>query len=147
MTRIQPERVIARQAPALPSSQHHANDDDNDTPVRIDADLLIPGRGKPIHHGTLVFSISTSSKTSSKILQVGTIASLPHSYASLPAAFQVPVLMPGLWDCHVHFFGEAVPNLEHIAVLPPALAGFRAARDVVALLDAGFTSVREGKSR
>lgn len=51
--------------------------------------------------------------------------------------------MPGLWDCHVHFFGEAAPNLDHLVLLPQALAGVRSARDVAATLNAGFTSVRE----
>ena len=33
--------------------------------------------------------------------------------------------------------------MEHLAFLPSALAGLRSARDVVATLNAGFTSVRE----
>jgi imidazolonepropionase-like amidohydrolase len=52
-------------------------------------------------------------------------------------------LMPGLWDCHVHFSGRADPNIENMALLPLALAGVRAARDIAATLNAGYTSVRE----
>lgn len=34
-------------------------------------------------------------------------------------------------------------NLEHLALLRPALAGFRCGRDLAATLNAGYTSVRE----
>lgn len=130
MTKNQPSLALsARQA--TPSHVENSN-------TRIDTSLLIPGRGPPIPHATLIFNPSTS-----LIIHIGATSTLPSQYASLPPTFIVPVLMPGLWDCHVHFFGEASPNLEDIAFLPPALAGFRAARDVVRLLDAGFTSVRE----
>ena len=51
--------------------------------------------------------------------------------------------MPGLWDAHVHYFGAPDLNLDKVALIRPALAGMRAARDVAATLNAGYTSVRE----
>lgn len=117
--------------------------------IRIDADLLIPGRGQPIKNATLIYtpseipsSLTTTTKPG-KVIYAGPTSSLPLHLSSLHPTSHVPVLMPGLWDCHVHFFGESQPSLEHIAVLPPSLAGLRSARDVMATLNAGFTSVRE----
>lgn len=51
--------------------------------------------------------------------------------------------MPGLWDAHVHYFGQKDLNLDAVALIRPALSGMRAARDVAATLNAGYTSVRE----
>ncbi|KAK4502243.1 hypothetical protein PRZ48_005668 [Zasmidium cellare] len=130
MTRNQPQPFVSRQD-ITPSPQ-----DDKPKALRIDADLLIPGRGKPISNATLIFSQGT-------ILHVGPTTSLSKDHARLEAERKVPFLMPGLWDVHVHFFGEASPSLENVAYTQPALAGFRAARDMLSLLDAGFTSVRE----
>ena len=51
--------------------------------------------------------------------------------------------MPGMWDCHVHFFGARTFDLARVALEPAALRGARSARDLRAALDAGVTSVRE----
>ncbi|KAF2765618.1 hypothetical protein EJ03DRAFT_354672 [Teratosphaeria nubilosa] len=95
--------------------------------VRIDTDLLIPGRGSPIEDASLIFHPET-----------GTIL-----FAGLITTTHAPVLMPGLWDTHVHFFGSATGDLDDLALLPPSLAGVRSARDLAATLNAGYTSVRE----
>ena len=118
---------------------------DSDAPkqLRIDADILIPGRGNPVKSGVLIYSPGKSSGGTGKIIWAGQVVHLPPSYLKLPVHLRVPVLMPGLWDCHCHYLGEAEPNLDHLAVLPHALAGARSARDVAATLNAGFTSVRE----
>ena len=102
---------------------------------RVDANLLIPGRGDPISNGSLVIS-------GSKISFSGSTDSLPDEYTHLSPT-EVPVLMPGMWDCHVHFAGTTQFTLDDWATTPPALAGARLARDVAATLNAGFTSVRE----
>lgn len=139
MTRNHTQQIPSRQdKPFYPPPFHDGEYNDKPNPIRIDATLLIPGRGKPIPNATLIYS-----STKGTILHVGPTASLSKEHASLDPQHTVPVLMPGLWDCHVHFFGEATPSLEQVAFTPPALAGFRAARDMVSLLDAGFTSVRE----
>ncbi|KAI4224105.1 MAG: hypothetical protein L6R40_008468 [Gallowayella cf. fulva] len=103
--------------------------------VRVDADVLIPGRGQPIQAASLV-------ACEGLITFVGKKIDLAPQYAALPA-IAVPVLMPGMWDSHVHFMGTAGTSVDDMAATPPALAGARSARDIAATLNAGFTSVRE----
>jgi hypothetical protein len=57
---------------------------------RIDAGLLIPGRGEPIKHATLIFE-------GKKIMYAGASKDLPPIYAALDAIESVPYLMPGMW--------------------------------------------------
>jgi imidazolonepropionase-like amidohydrolase len=102
---------------------------------RVDAQLLIPGRGTPLDNATLIFSDKT-------INFVGETDKLPAEYKSLTAV-KVPILMPGMWDCHVHFQGTTAMGVDIIASTHMALAGARLAKDIVATLNAGFTSVRE----
>ena len=68
--------------------------------LRIDADLLIPGRGTPIPHDTVIAQ-------GSQIIYAGPRSGVPADAGEATA--QVPVVMPGLWDCHIHF-GTAVPE-------------------------------------
>ena len=80
-------------------------DDNNRLPplaLRVDADLLIPGRGEPIVNGTLVCGTSRAIRSCDigKIMYAGPTAELPAQWSEL-AIVEVPVLMPGLWDCHV----------------------------------------------
>jgi imidazolonepropionase-like amidohydrolase len=102
----------------------------------ITAKLLVPGRGEPIHNGTVIISGTT-------IAYVGSLTSLPSEYVSVPIT-RVPVIMPGLWDCHVHYIG----NKDELGIgaymsIPAALASARCSRDVTETLFAGYTSVRE----
>src|ERR1700709_1187716 len=64
----------------------------------IKADLLIPGRGNPIKNGAVIIH-------EDKIAFVGPQSSIPGKFKAVPFT-EVPIIMPGLWDCHVHFFGE-----------------------------------------
>lgn len=102
----------------------------------IEADLLIPGRGEPIKNGCVVIS--------DNIIQfTGKQSDCPAKYSSVPKS-HVPYLLPGLWDCHLHFLGlSEVMALDAIMSISPTLAGARSARDCAATLNAGFTSVRE----
>ncbi|KYG42380.1 hypothetical protein M433DRAFT_7197 [Acidomyces richmondensis BFW] len=109
-----------------------------DTRVRVDADLLIPGKGKPIKHGVLVFDSKDK-----KIIYVGCQNELPNIHSAINKSYHVPALMPGLWDCHVHYFGMETAYLDNLALLSPSLAGMRNARDLASTLNAGYTSVRE----
>ena len=102
---------------------------------RIDAKLLIPGRGEPLHNASLIYA-------GKEILSVGLTEDLPSQYANLHPS-KVDVLMPGLWDCHVHFFGMERYNSNTIATTNMAVSGIRSARDIIATLNAGYTSVRE----
>ena len=67
--------------------------------LRVEADLLIPGRGHPVENATLVCGTEKSERTDDKgkILYVGPTANLPAKFSDLSAT-KVPVLMPGLWD-------------------------------------------------
>ena len=108
---------------------------DASTRTRIDADLLIPGRGDPIEDASLIVK-------DGKIEFVGKSSQLPMPYRTT-SAIKVPILMPGMWDAHVHFMGFDTLKLDDLVTTPQALCGARLARDVAATLNAGFTSVRE----
>ncbi|KAK5117374.1 hypothetical protein LTR62_005992 [Meristemomyces frigidus] len=103
----------------------------------VEADLLIPGKGDPIEHGSIVVE-------GNKILQVGESISIAKDYSHLPK-YHVKTLMPGMWDCHVHFLGAQRVAWDSLleAQQKQALTGARCAPDLLRLLDAGFTSVRE----
>src|SRR5207302_10902731 len=58
-------------------------------------------------------------------------------------AHRVPVVMPGLWDCHGHFMGIRATNVEdHAKTSLPVLTA-RSVADANRALVAGFTSVRD----
>lgn len=104
----------------------------------IKTGLLIPGRGEPIKNGAVVIH-------EGKIAWVGLQSALPIKYSAL-AFTEVPVLLPGLWDCHVHYFGNSSTgpaDYAALVTLPAAQAGARVAVDFARTLRAGFTSVRE----
>ncbi|KAK6402971.1 hypothetical protein LTR95_019006, partial [Oleoguttula sp. CCFEE 5521] len=103
----------------------------------VTADLLIPGRGKPLKNTGIHVS-------GSRITSVGPSATLLVESPDVPTT-HVKVLMPGMWDCHVHLLGvHKVSGDAFIdAYKNQVLSGARSARDVMLLLDAGFTSVRE----
>lgn len=52
-------------------------------------------------------------------------------------------LIPGLIDCHVHFWGVRTLDYLHRALVPDELNMIRAVKDVESLIEAGFTTVRE----
>lgn len=113
---------------------------ESETITLLLATLLIPGRGEPIHNGLLAIK-------GSKIDWVGAYADIPAKYKGITPR-RVPVLMPGLWDCHVHFMGLDLTNAESAAsaaYLPGfnALAGAISVEDLKMTLMAGYTSVRE----
>ena len=58
----------------------------------IHTHLLIPGKGPPTLDSNVVVK-------DGKIAFVGPSHSLPEKYARLLPTY-VPVLMPGMWDCH-----------------------------------------------
>ncbi|RDW59526.1 hypothetical protein BP6252_12613 [Coleophoma cylindrospora] len=103
----------------------------------IKAALLIPGRGEPFKDGAVIVD-------ENKIAWVGVQSSIPSKYSNLPFS-TVPVLMPGLWDCHVHYMGTPPGNIgiEGLLSQPGVLSGARTVRDLEQTLMAGFTSVRE----
>src|SRR2546421_11447606 len=102
---------------------------------RIEADLLIPGRGEPIRNGCVVLDGST-------IAFAGPIEAAPKAPAGA-RVHRVPVLMPGLWDCHGHFMGIRATNVEEIAKTSLPVLTARSVADANRALVAGFTSVRD----
>ncbi|MCH7845631.1 MAG: amidohydrolase family protein [Acidobacteria bacterium] len=102
--------------------------------VRINADLLIPGRGDPVTDGTVVIDGST-------ITYAGPASDAPVTPDA--AVSSVPTVLPGLWECHGHFIGEHTPDPETWAKGSPITQTARAVADVRRTLDGGITSVRE----
>jgi imidazolonepropionase-like amidohydrolase len=101
---------------------------------RIEAGLLIPGRGEPIGDGVVVWDGPT-------ITYAGPAADAPPA-GQAPSIRAVAVL-PGLWDCHTHLLGWRTQDLSRLPLEPVALRAARCAGDLRAALDAGVTSVRE----
>jgi imidazolonepropionase-like amidohydrolase len=101
---------------------------------RIEADLLIPGRGDPVRDGVVVTD-------GAALAYAGPAATAPDTPdAELVRAAAV---MPGMWDCHVHLIGARSTDLARLPQDPVPLRAARAAMDLRAALDAGVTSVRE----
>jgi imidazolonepropionase-like amidohydrolase len=100
--------------------------------TRIDADLLIPGKGEPIENGSVVMD-------GGGIAYAGPAATAPTA----DQVVTVQTVMPGLWECHGHFPGILTANLETELKEITAVKTARATADVRATLDAGITSVRE----
>jgi imidazolonepropionase-like amidohydrolase len=101
---------------------------------RINAGLLIPGRGEPVRDATVLID-------GGRISYAGPAASAPASPGAVTRS--APTVLPGLWDCHGHLMGSRVLDLARLAQEPTALRAARSARDLANALNAGFTSVRE----
>jgi imidazolonepropionase-like amidohydrolase len=101
---------------------------------RIEAELLIPGRGEPVRDGVVLLDGPT-------ISYAGPAAGAPAAEGS--TVRQAPTVLPGLWDCHGHFMGSRSMDLARLAQEPIAVRAARSARDLVNTLNAGVTSVRE----
>src|SRR5262249_15300873 len=103
---------------------------------RIAADLLIPGRGRPVPDGVVVLD-------GGRISYAGPAAGAPDTPGAVTG--QAPTGMPRLWGCHGHFLRAPAPDP---ARLPP---GRRAApRPGAAAAGAGRAAggpVRPGSAR
>src|SRR5262249_17951234 len=100
------------------------------------ADVLIPGRGEPIERGVVVFEDGGS------ISLAGPAGGAP-ARSDDDRFTEVPVVLPGLWDCHSHFWGQDLLDLERLTGRDPLAGAARAVSDVAAVLDGGVTSVRD----
>lgn len=97
---------------------------------------IIDGTGKDPFDGTIIIS-------DDKIEQIG-----PKETVEVPPGAEVidaggRTILPGLIDSHLHLMGVRSMNPMVWAIEPIALKAARAVRDCSALLDAGFTSVRD----
>lgn len=102
--------------------------------VRIEADLLIPGRGEPVEDATVILE-------GAGIAYAGPSSSAPATPGV--DVVEVPTVMPGLWECHGHFFGIPQADLILFATEPEARNAARTVGDMGKTLDGGVTSVRE----
>ena len=101
---------------------------------RVEAEILIPGRGEPVRDGVVVLD--------GPCIAYAGIADAAPATPGAPVV-RATAAMPGMWDCHAHLFGVATLDLERLAATPVALRAARSVPDLRAALDAGFTSVRE----
>lgn len=97
--------------------------------------LLIDGTGRdPIENASIIID------EHGRIQDVGNIDSFPKGVVVTDVGGRT--IMPGLIDCHVHFFVDLLP-LQELAMMPVSLRTLRAAQNAKATLDAGVTSIRE----
>ena len=115
-TTYEPWLEFMNPAPIATSPKDTDNGDEDDTFV-IHTNLLIPGKGDPTKNSTVVTSAG-------KIVYVGSHLDFPKKpeYQTAPSTF-VPVLMPGLWDCHVHLVGSDSFGYTSLTLTNPATAG------------------------
>ncbi|KAI2631786.1 amidohydrolase [Xylaria nigripes] len=107
----------------------------------VKAGLLIPGDGEPTKNSALVIE-------NKLIAWVGSSDAIPHKYTdAVHRELSVPVLMPGLWDVHVHCGGEPPDTAsgdQNAALLQhPATAGARLTKGCWEALQRGYTSLRD----
>jgi imidazolonepropionase-like amidohydrolase len=101
---------------------------------RIEAGVVLPGRGSPIRDGCVVLDGPT-------VAYAGARTGAPETPGA--EVHRVRAAMPGMWDCHAHLLGLFRADLADIATVPPPVAAMRVTRDARVALDAGVTSVRE----
>jgi len=104
--------------------------------TRIEAGLLIPGRGEPVPDGVVVVD-------GTRIGYAGPAVNAPTAEPG-DEVVRVPVVLPGLWDCHTHLVGlrDSIGS-EQLVLTPSQVAAARSVKDAEAALQAGFTSIRE----
>ncbi len=102
--------------------------------TRIEATRLIPGRGDVVDGGVVVFD-------EEGISYAGPAADAPATPDA--EVVKTDTVMPGMWECHGHFIGIYTANIPEAFVTRPQLTSMRVTRDAKAVLQAGFTSVRE----
>src|SRR5260370_19535209 len=101
---------------------------------RIEAELLVPGSGEPVPEGVVVLEGPI-------ISYAGPAREAPETPAA--AVHRTEAVLPGMWDCHGHFFGVRTMDVGRLPLEPVPLRAARCARDLRSALDAGITSVRE----
>ena len=102
--------------------------------TRVEATRLIPGRGEVVDNGVVIFDDPA-------ISYAGPADVAPESPDADVVA--TDTVMPGMWECHGHFFGIYTANIDEVWMTRPQLAAMRVTADARRALQAGFTSVRE----
>src|ERR1051326_1780235 len=88
--------------------------------VRIEASVLIPGRGAPVTDGVVVMD-------GPAISFAGPSADAPETPDA--TVVRAEAVMPGLWDCHTHLVGAMSLDLARAVFEPSELSAVRAAAD------------------
>jgi imidazolonepropionase-like amidohydrolase len=101
---------------------------------RIEAELLIPGGSEPVSDGVVIIDGPVVSYAGPASQAPTTPGATVHRAAAV---------LPGMWDCHGHFLGMRTLDLGRLPLEPVPLRAARCARDLMAALRAGITSVRE----
>lgn len=104
--------------------------------------LIIRGRafdGRSLHKSA-VLKVDTAT---GKILDFGERGSVETPRGAKLIEADGSTVLPGLIDCHVHFYSSKGEGVASWASVPDTLAVLRAAGDLRALLSAGFTAVRD----
>src|ERR1044072_8999543 len=78
-----------------------------------------------------------------KIVATGPLAQAPRGKGIHEIDCQGRTVMPGLIDCHVHLVYAGAKNMEEAIRFPVETAVINAVEHARAVLDAGFTAVRE----
>ncbi|KAI1826845.1 amidohydrolase [Xylaria intraflava] len=106
----------------------------------VKAGLLIPGDGEPVENSAVVIQ-------NKLIAWVGPADAIPSKYTDAAHRdFSVPVVMPGLWDVHVHFHGEppgASSGDQSSSLQHPATSGARLTKGCWEAIQRGYTSLRD----
>lgn len=104
---------------------------------RIEADLMIPGRGDPVTDAVVVIDGPV-------VAYAGPRDAAPPGTAAVEPV-RVRTVMPGLWDCHTHLNGGRPGTFDFAQLVQehPATRAARSAPSLRRALDAGVTSVRE----
>eukprot|EP01094_Clydonella_sp_ATCC50884_P011441 TRINITY_DN2121_c0_g1_i1.p1 TRINITY_DN2121_c0_g1~~TRINITY_DN2121_c0_g1_i1.p1 ORF type:complete len:441 (+),score=125.60 TRINITY_DN2121_c0_g1_i1:76-1398(+) len=113
--------------------------------VLLRCDELIDGVAPlPIPAACVVFARG-GGRGSGAIRYAGPEAALPEEVRGLCTHhMHAPVVMPGLWDCHVHLLGVKTTNFSiEVIQSPKALLGARCAICLQHAIEAGVTSVRD----
>ena len=101
--------------------------------TRIEAKRLIPGRGPVVDDAVVVVD--------DVITFAGKAGDAPETAGA--EVVQADTVMPGMWECHGHFIGIYTANIPEAFMTRPQLAAMRVTKDAQAVLQSGFTSVRE----
>ena len=94
---------------------------------RIEADLLIPGKGDPVRDGAVIID-------GPRIRYAGPAQAAPETPGAV--RHQVTAVLPGLWDCHGHLFGVRSFDINMVALEHVAVRSARCTHDLRAALDA-----------
>jgi imidazolonepropionase-like amidohydrolase len=102
---------------------------------------VIDGLGRPpVSHGVVLIE-------DGYIVKVGTESAVTIPRGAAIVDLQGLFLLPGLIDCHVHLSGRRTMDMRTEVFTGPGLMTARAVADARALLESGFTTVRDAGGR